>query len=87
MHPGSIQRKAREWLGSVRVLKTSPEWGTLYMLLGAPHQEDRTVERAYESAKRMLRDDESVVLVEENEAEDFAERIDRRIDEHQSPHR
>lgn len=87
MHPGSIQRKAREWLGSVRVLKTSPEWGTLYMLLGAPHQEDRTVERAYESAKRMLSDDESVVLVEENEAEDFAERIDQLIDEHQAPHR
>lgn len=82
MYAGSIQRKAREWLGTVQVLKTSPEWGRLYLLLGAPQQRDPLVERAYENAKRMLGDENTVELVEEPQADVFAKEIEKLIDQH-----
>jgi len=82
MHPGSIQRKAKEWLGQVKVLNTSDEWGRLFLLLGAPRQSDPAVVRAYNSAKRMLSDEEEVQVVEEHEAESFARELSSLIDSH-----
>ena len=70
----SIQLKALRWLGSAFALKESRDLGMLYLLLGPPLTKE--YKTAYEKAKSLL--NEMPVkheLIEENEAEDFAEDV------------
>lgn len=78
---GDIQNKATRWLGSAVALEANAELGTLYVLLGPPSIP--TNRSAYIKAKNLLRkmpiDHE---LIEEDEADDFAEHISGYMREH-----
>jgi hypothetical protein len=77
----NIQNKATRWLGNAVALEANPELGTLYVLLGPPLIE--THRAAYVKAKNLLHKmpiDHQ--LIEEDEAEDFADRISAYMREH-----
>lgn len=82
--PGSIQRKAAEFLGECVALSENKELvdGRLYLLLGAPRHVDHT--DAYHHAKRML--DRMIPLrhevVEERDAEKLVARLDEVARDH-----
>jgi hypothetical protein len=83
VQPSSIQRKASQWFGDIHALSTSPDWGRLYLLLGAPRQDSANFKRAYKNAKLMITDsDLHVDLVEEADAEEFAQKMRGLIDKH-----
>jgi len=77
----NIQNKATRWLGNAVALEASADLGTLYLLLGPPSIE--TNRSAYIKAKNLLHKmpiDHR--LIEEDEAEDFAEDISAYMREH-----
>jgi hypothetical protein len=77
----NIQNKAMRWLGSAVALEANAELGTLYVLLGPPSIE--TNRSAYIKAKNLLHKmpiDHR--LIEEDEAEDFADHISAYMREH-----
>jgi hypothetical protein len=77
----SIQNKATRWLGNSVALEANPELGTLYVLLGAPLIESHR--SAYIKAKNLLRKMPIThQLIEEDEAEDFADHISAYMREH-----
>ncbi len=70
----TVQRKAAQWLGNATALKDQKELGTLYLLLGEPQL--ASLKTAYEKAKRLLsRIPIKHEIIEENEADSFAERF------------
>lgn len=72
--PESLQKKATAWLGNATAIEGHPELATLYLLLGKPQKEEHKV--AYNKAKNLLRKMPiEHVLVEEDEAEEFAKHI------------
>ena len=77
----SISAKAAKWVGNATALYGHEELGTMYILLGKP-QMQRHME-AYNRAKNMLdRIPIDHVLVEEDEAEKFAEDLSHFMREH-----
>jgi hypothetical protein len=76
-----IQLKATTWLGNATALQYAPDMGTLYLLLGSPKTPGH--EKAYIKAKNLL--NKMPIphkLIEEDEAEDFAEHIHSYMVEH-----
>lgn len=72
MRSDTVQRKAASWLGNATALQDRPELGTLFLLLGRPQL--ASLRTAYEKAKRLLRRMPlQHQIVEEDEAESFAE--------------
>jgi hypothetical protein len=83
INPGSIRKKAREWWGTALILKNSQEPSHVYMLLGRPRLAASDLKRAYGDAKKILSSENAPVeLIDEDEAEDFANRISPMIKEH-----
>lgn len=83
VQPNSIQRKASQWFGQIHALTTSVDLGKIYLLLGAPKQDSGDLKRAYRNAKSMISDsDQSVELVEENQADEFAKKMRDLVDTH-----
>ena len=82
VHPGSIRKKAREWLGTAVILDRSPELSKLYMLLGAPKSGKGDVEKAYGDARTILTEKANGTfrLVEEDEADDFVRELKPEIE-------
>jgi len=77
----SIQNKAARWLGNGVALEESSELGTLYLLLGPPLLEVHRA--AYIKAKNLLHKMRiNHRLIEEDEAEDFADHISAYMREH-----
>lgn len=77
----SIQNRAIKILGQATTLKGNPEIGTLYLLLGAP--KNASHKNAYIKAKNLLNKIPiKKELIEETEAEDFAEEITSYMKEH-----
>ena len=77
----SIQRKAVQWLGNGTALEGQGELGTLFLLLGRPQQ--RSITPAYERARHLLgRIPIKHEIVEEDNAEDFAEMFDKFMHRH-----
>jgi hypothetical protein len=81
----SIQRKAREWLGTTYLLKPSSDLGNIYLLLGKPVRPDQDLRRAYKNAKDMIQEEQPglpMQIIEEEQAESFAKKIAPQIIEH-----
>ncbi|MCW3062221.1 MAG: hypothetical protein JWQ02_4042 [Capsulimonas sp.] len=77
----SISAKAAKWLGNATALAGHEELGTMYLLLGKPQMQKHLA--AYHRAKNMLdRIPIDHVLVEEEEAEKFAEDLSQFMREH-----
>jgi len=77
----AIGSKAAKWLGNATALSENKEVGTLYLLLGKPQIED--YEEAYNRAKHMLsRIPLDCELIEEQDADDFAQRLSAFMSEH-----
>jgi hypothetical protein len=77
----NIQNKATRWLGNAYALEANAELSTLYVLLGPPSIE--TNRTAYIKAKNLLNKMPiKHQLIEEDEAEDFAEHISAYMREH-----
>ena len=76
-----IQNKSRLWLGTNLLLNKSPEISKIYYLLGKPRRDDNTLQRAYSKAKDLLAslNAKKVEIIEEDEAEDFANAISAQI--------
>jgi hypothetical protein len=81
--PTIIKKKAREWLGTVDSLDRSDELTNLFLLLGRPNDNKPEHLKVYEKSKSMLRvkpRNYKLVLIEENEAEDFGRDIAQQIE-------
>ena len=80
--PNYIERKATLWLGRNILLPQSQEFEMIYYLLGKPKKEDAKLLRAYGRAKDILVTNHAgdrVELIEEDQAEDFARSISKKI--------
>lgn len=78
---GAIQKKAVDWLGNALALDGHPELGKIYLLLGAPQNEN--FRRRYNQAKVLLHKmPVEHEIIEEDEAADFAEEIAGYMREH-----
>jgi len=77
----SLQRRATQWLGTATALKDQEELGELAILLGPPQSSAQRA--AYSRAKDLLHKMPITHrLIEEDEAEDFAEEVATQIREH-----
>jgi hypothetical protein len=79
---GSIQKKARLWLGTNVIFNESPEIGKVYYLLGKPRRDDPTLQKAYLKALDLLGSGEhakKIEIIQEEEAEEFARQISPQI--------
>lgn len=79
--PGTIQKKAVDWLGNGLALADHPDLAKMYLLLGAPQNE--AYRSRYNRAKDLL--DKIPVpheIIEEDEATDFAAEITEYMREH-----
>ena len=77
----SLQRAATLWLGNATALKDQEELGELNILLGPPQSSAQR--SAYARAKDLLhRMPVTHRLIEEDEAEDFAQELASLIREH-----
>ena len=75
--PEDIRQKAYRWHAEAGFLAKSPEAHQLHFLLGEP-QGGRN-ERAYSDARKILASFQKVTLVEEDEAEDFGNSLEKEI--------
>ena len=76
-----IQNRAIKILGQATTLKENPEIGKLYLLLGAPKKSSHI--NAYIKAENLLNKIPiEKEIIEENEAEDFAEHITSYMKDH-----
>ena len=83
VQPKSIGNKALQYFGANVVLHESKEINALYYLLGAPRRDDKAVQKEYTKAKDLLGTGEfakKIILIEEDEAEDFAHEIAPKIE-------
>ncbi len=79
--PEGIQAKATRVLGKGTALSGNPELGTLYLLMGKP--QERKYMTQYIKAKNLLHKMPiKHVIVEEDEAEDFAQELESYLREH-----
>ena len=77
-HTGTIQKKARLWLGTSVILNGSPEIAKVYFLLGRPRRDDSFLLKAYIKAKDLLGTGDhakKIEIIEEDGAEEFARHI------------
>lgn len=82
-NPTYIRKKARTWLGTNILLDQSDEMSSMYYLLGRPQNDEPKLQQAYLDAKDILLTHHyqySVKLVEEHQAETFAEQIKPQIE-------
>jgi hypothetical protein len=78
----SIRNKALRWDSLTRILGASAEKPRIHLLLGVPSGEQR---RDYVNAKDILASSRLATLVEEDEAADFADRLEERVRKAGSP--
>jgi len=78
----NIRHKAHQWESLTRFLTQSPEQPKIHLLLAAPGGDQRA---AYGKAKDLLHASGVVTLVEENEAADFAQDLQRRVADAATP--
>ena len=72
----TIKNKAHRWESLTRFLSESPERPKIHLLLGAPSGEQR---KDYATAKDVLHASPGVILIEEDEAADFARDLESRV--------
>lgn len=72
----TIRNKAHRWESLTRFLMQSPDRPRIHLLLGAPSGEQR---KDYERARDVLKASPEVVLIEEDEAADFARDLESRV--------
>lgn len=72
----TIRNKAHKWESLARFLAQSPERPKIHLLLGAPSGNQRN---DYAKAKEVLRASGDVILVEEDQAADFARDLESRV--------
>lgn len=72
----TIKNKAHRWESLTRFLMQSPESPKIHLLLGAPSGDQR---KDYAKAKDVLHYSPDVVLIEEDEAADFARELEQRV--------
>jgi hypothetical protein len=72
----TIRNKAHRWESLTRFLAQSPERPKIHLLLGVPSGDQR---KDYERAKDVLKSSPEVVLIEEDEAADFARELESRV--------
>ncbi len=72
-----VRHKAHRWFGESQFLAQAKDEHRLHFLLGKP-ADDRH-EKAFGDAKKILDSSKSVVLVEEDEVEDFANQLEQEI--------
>lgn len=72
----TIRNKAHRWESLTRFLMQSPERPRIHLLLGVPSGEQR---KDYERARDVLKASPEVVLIEEDEAADFARDLESRV--------
>jgi hypothetical protein len=80
----SIRDKAHRWLGQMASLKDAPEQSKVYLLLGAPQQEE--LKPAFANAISILRKipgNKEIVL--EQDAPQLAAKIEKEVQVHQRP--
>ena len=75
-NPDGIRSKAKRWRSESELLAQSEEKHRLHFLLGSPHGRH---EKAYSDARKILTQDRDVVLIEEDEAKDFASDLKSQI--------
>jgi hypothetical protein len=81
LEPGSIKDKANNWIGRSTSLADSLETFRIHILLGKPR--DAKLQAAYVQAKNILHKmPGKPEIVEEDEAEEFAENLKKEIKEH-----
>jgi Protein of unknown function (DUF3037) len=79
--PETVQKKAVTWLGTATALEGQEEMGRLFLLLGKPQQ--RSLRAAYDKAKSLLdRIPLDHDIVEEDQAESFAENFKKFVKKH-----
>ncbi|MBL8204871.1 MAG: DUF3037 domain-containing protein [Blastocatellia bacterium] len=77
----TIQGRATNWLGNATAMQGHPELGKLYLLLGQPRLSEHR--KSYEKAKNLLHKMPIPhEIIEENEAEDFAQEMANFMKEH-----
>lgn len=76
MQADAIRMKAKRWRSESELLAQSDEEHRLHFLLGAPQGRH---EKAYSDARKILTLDRDVTLIEEDEAEEFAEELKSQI--------
>jgi len=84
MHPTTIRRKAKTWLGTVIELEHNTEWARLYFLLGKPKDDQAKLAKAYGDAKDIIHDnlgDKRITIIEEDAADDFVKFIKPQIED------
>lgn len=75
---GTIQNKARLWLGINVILEESSEVACIYYLLGKPRRDNLALQKAYFKAKDLLgtgNHSKKIEIIEEDNAEEFAKEI------------
>lgn len=72
----TIRNKAHRWESLTRFLAQSPEHPKIHLLLGGPSGDQR---KDYAKAKDVLDASPGVILIEENEAADFARDLESRV--------
>lgn len=85
VRPASIVEKGHKIIGRATVLQESKEQPHLVLLAGTPRSANREIIKAYEDAKGMIQDQGerlSVEIIEEEQAEEFAERVKEEIGAH-----
>ena len=85
MRERSILDKANQWIGRTTMLSDSDQIGTLYMLLGAPRQQD--LKQAYEKAVHNMgaKIPLHTRFVEEKDARAFSGELAKMINGHEPP--
>ncbi len=73
---GTIRNKAHRWESLTRFLSKSPEHPKIHLLLGAPSGEQR---KDYATAEDVLHASPGIVMIEEDEAADFARELESRV--------
>ena len=82
LHAGNIRRKSHEWFTANVLINNAPDVASIYYLLGKPQSDELTVIKAYQKAKDLLGTgdfSQKVEVIEEDQAQDFAKTIARRI--------
>lgn len=90
MHASYMRRKAKEWLGATNILSTAKEVSHIFMLLGHPRKGGHDLRKGYDDAKAILSrpvEGIQVELVEEANADKFAERIKPLVVDHSKQHK
>ena len=82
MDPGSILDKANRWVGRATSLNDSADQFKIHLLLGEPH--DARLQTTFIKAQNILNNmPGQKQFIRESEAEEFAEELEREVQQHQ----